>query len=94
MHLVSASRSMVPRWTGKPPSDERNQLTARPFHSVSLPMKRIRRRVRHETTGVSMIERWIGASTNGPVLGMCSVPSTPRRVQTRVNPATNVRTTA
>ena len=34
-----------------------------PRHSVSLPMNRNRRRVRHEEIGVSMYERCTGAST-------------------------------
>ena len=56
-------------------------------------MKRIRRRVRHEAIGVSMFDRWIGASTKAPVAGMCWRPSMPVRVHSRVNPATNALTT-
>ncbi len=75
MQRCSASRSAVPRATGNPPSDERNHATGPPFHSESLPMKRSRRRVRHDAIGVSMFERWTGASTNAPGVGMCSRPS-------------------
>ncbi len=93
MHRCRASRSAVPRDTGKPPSEDQNHDNARPFHSESLPMKRIRRRVRHEAIGVSMFDRWIGARTNAPLFGMCWRPSMPMRVHSRVNPATNARTT-
>ena len=93
MQRCSASRSAVPRETGKPPSADRNHATGRRFHSESLPMNRSRRRVRHDAIGVSMFERWTGASTNAPVVGMCSRPSMPIRVHSRVNPATNARAT-
>ena len=35
------------------------------------------------TMGVSMFDRWTGASTNGPDRGTCSRPSTVMRNHTR-----------
>ena len=93
MQRCSASRSAVPRDTGNPPSADRIHAAGWRVHSESLPMKRNRRRVRHEEIGVSMIERCTGASTNAPVRGMCSRPSIDVRVHSRVNPATNERAT-
>ena len=93
MHRFSASRSAVPRDTGNPPSADSNHAAGRRSHSESLPMKRRRRRVRHDEIGVSMIERCTGASTKAPVMGMCSRPSTRGRVHSVVNPATNKRAT-
>ena len=57
-------------------------------------MNRSRRRVRHDAIGVSMFERWTGASTKAPDCGMCSRPTMLMRVHARVNPATKVRATA
>ena len=56
-----ASRSTVPRLTGKPPRVDRTQAGKGFFHSESLPMNRTRRRVTPDVNGVSMFERWTGA---------------------------------
>jgi hypothetical protein len=74
--MRSASRSAVPRWTGNPPSDVNNQADHRNFHMLSLPMNRMRRRVTQPMSGVSMLERWTGARTKGPSVGMLERPET------------------
>ena len=51
---IRAGRPAVPRETGKAPSDDSVQPTARCFQRLSLPMKRIRRRVHADAIGVSM----------------------------------------
>ena len=63
MHRRSASRSAVPRVTGNPPRADNSHADHPRFHSVSLPMNRNRRRVRHDEIGVSTYERCTGAST-------------------------------
>jgi hypothetical protein len=61
MHRRSASRSAVPRLTGKAPRAE-NTFPIQPiFQRLALPMNRIRRRVTVEATKVSMFERCTGA---------------------------------
>ena len=67
--IRSASRSGVPRCTGKPPSELNRAPDQRYFHRLSLPMNRIRRRVRQPASRVSILERWTGAITYGPARG-------------------------
>ena len=47
----------------------------------------------HPTTNVSMFERWIGATTYGPVAGSLSVPSYDTRNHTLQNVMTTARAT-
>ena len=60
MQRCSASRSAVPRVTGKPPSADSSHAAGWCFHSESLPMNRSRRRVTHDAIGVSMFQRCTG----------------------------------
>ena len=57
MHRRSASRSAVPRLTGKPPSAVSNRPNALFFQYLSAPMNRIRRCVTADAIGVSRMLR-------------------------------------
>ena len=79
MQARSASRSAVPRLTGKPPSTDRNHPPGLDAHSDSLPMYRSRRRVMAATMGVSRFERWMGDTMKAPSRGTLWLPTTSAR---------------
>jgi hypothetical protein len=56
-----ASRSGVPRRTGKPPRELNNFAAHGLANTPDLPIKRTRRRVTYPVSNVSMYERWTGA---------------------------------
>ena len=92
MQRFSASRSAVPRVTGKPPSSDSNLPNHLLLHHLSAPMKRIRRRVTPEQIGVSRMLRCVGARMKMPSAGTFSRPSTFIRHHSRQNPVTRLRT--
>ena len=70
MQRFNASRSADPRVTGKLPSAVRNTPMGLIFHIESLPMYIIRRRVVAAATGMSNVDRWLGAKINVPDFGI------------------------
>lgn len=92
MQRLSASRSALPRLTGKPPRALSRLPKCLLLHHLSAPMKRIRRRYTPDATGVSMMLRCVGARMNGPLVGMLSRPSMDMRHHTRQKTVTMVRT--
>ena len=89
----NASRSAVPRLTGKAPSVLMNRPSSGTFQTESLVMKPSRRLVVQAAMAKSMFERWTGASTNAPVAGTFSLPSRVRRNKVRQMPSTRARRT-
>ncbi len=57
-------------------------------------MKRIRLRVAADATGISIVDRWVGANTNAPDFGTFSKPTTRSRRYERQMRITSARTQA
>ena len=87
-----ASRSADPRCTGNDPNAVNSLPMGLIFHIESLPMNPSRRLVLAAMIGVSTFDRCTGASTNAPVAGTFSAPSTLSRQNSLQNTTSTVRT--
>ena len=92
VQACSASRSALPRCTGKAPSIDTNRPSGFDFQIESLPMYRIGRVVTRAASAKSTLLRCTGASTKAPVVGTFSAPMIVTRPSTlatsRISPRT------